>query len=54
VIGLRVCTLDDPGWFRPDADIFVRSAQPWEPVDATVPQYPDYPPGKAYPVAAGQ
>jgi hypothetical protein len=51
VVGLRVCTLDDPGWFRPDADIFVKSAQPWEPVDAAVPRYPEYPPGKSYPVA---
>jgi hypothetical protein len=49
VVGLRVCTLDDPAWFRPEADIFVRSAQPWEPVDAAVPQYPDYPQGKSYP-----
>ena len=55
VVGLRLsCTLDDPAWFRPEADIFVRSAQPWEPVDAAVPQYPDYPPGKSYPSAAGQ
>jgi hypothetical protein len=54
VVGLRVCTLDDPGWFRPEADIFVKSAQPWEPVDVAVPQYPDYPPGRSYPVAAGQ
>ena len=53
VVGLRVCTLDDPGWFRPEADIFVKSAQPWEPVDAAVPQYPGYPPGKSYPVTAG-
>ena len=52
VIGLRVCTLDDPGWFRPEADIFVRSAQPWEPLDAMVPRYSDYPPGKSYPVAS--
>jgi hypothetical protein len=52
IVGLRVCTLDEPGWFRPEADIFVRSAQPWEPVDAMVPQHPDYPPGKSYPVAS--
>jgi hypothetical protein len=54
VVGLRVCTLDDPGWFRPEADIFVKSAQPWEPVDAAVPRYPDYPPGKSYPVGGGR
>jgi len=28
VVGLRVCTLDDPGWFRPDADIFVKARNP--------------------------
>jgi hypothetical protein len=51
LIGLRVCTIDEPGWFRPDADIFVKSAQPWEPVDATVPRYPSYPPGSSCPVS---
>ena len=54
VIGLRVCTLDDPRWFRPEAGIFVKSAQPWEPVDAAVPRYPDYPPGKSYLVEDGR
>ncbi len=54
VVGLRVCTLDNPGWFRPEADIFVKSAQPWEPLDPAVPQYQHYPPGRSYPVAAGQ
>jgi hypothetical protein len=27
LVGLRVCTLDDPSWSRPEADIFMRSAQ---------------------------
>ncbi len=27
LVGLRVCTLDDPSWFRSEADIFMRSAQ---------------------------
>jgi hypothetical protein len=53
VVGVRVCTLDDPGWFRPEADIFIKSAQPWEPADPTVPRYPEYPDGRAYPVAGG-
>ena len=30
IVGLRVCTFDDPSWFRPDANIFVKSAQPWD------------------------
>ncbi|MBV9251553.1 MAG: GFA family protein [Acetobacteraceae bacterium] len=49
LVGLRVCTFDDPSWFRPEADIFVKSAQPWEHMDPAVPKYPAYPPGKSYP-----
>ena len=30
IVGIRVATFDDPSWFRPEADIFVKSAQPWE------------------------
>jgi hypothetical protein len=49
IIGLRVTTLDDPSGFRPDANIFVKSAQPWDHMDPAVPQYETYPPGHAYP-----
>ncbi|HVC50467.1 MAG TPA: GFA family protein [Stellaceae bacterium] len=49
LIGLRVTSLDDPSWFRPDANIFTKSAQPWDHMDPVVPQYPTYPPGHAYP-----
>jgi hypothetical protein len=27
LVSLRVCALDDPSWFRPEADIFIRSAK---------------------------
>jgi hypothetical protein len=46
--GLRVTTLDDPSGFRPEADIFVKSAQPWDYMDPAVPKYPAYPPGRSY------
>jgi len=26
IVGVRVCTFDDPSWFRPDANIFAKSA----------------------------
>lgn len=26
-------TLDDPGWYKPDKDIWVSSAQPWDVMD---------------------
>jgi hypothetical protein len=50
LIGLRVTTLDDPSWFRPDANIFTKSAQPWDHLDPAVPSYETYPTGQAYPV----
>ncbi len=48
LVGLRVGTLDDPSGFRVEADIFVRSAQPWDYMNPDVPKYPAYPPGKSY------
>jgi len=48
IVGVRVCTFDDPSWFRPEANIFVRSAQPWDHLDPAVPQFPVYPVGKSY------
>ena len=51
LIGLRVCTLDDPSWFKPDADIFMKSAQPWDHDQPNVPKHDTYPPGQSYPTA---
>jgi hypothetical protein len=51
LIGLRVTSLDDPSGFRPDANIFAKSAQPWDHMDPAVPRYDTYPPGQAYPTA---
>ncbi|MGH7046411.1 MAG: GFA family protein [Stellaceae bacterium] len=48
IVGLRVGSLDDPGEFRPEADIFVKSAQPWDHMDPALPKHPTYPPGRAY------
>lgn len=48
LIGLRAGTLDDPSAFRPEAHIFVRSAQPWDHLDPSLPHYETYPPGKSY------
>jgi hypothetical protein len=43
LVGLRVRTPLDPGWFKPDADIFMKSAQPWD---------HDQPPGARGPITA--
>ena len=48
IVGIRVGTLDDPSGFRAEADIFVKSAQPWDHMDPATPKYDSYPPGKSY------
>ena len=48
IVGLRVGTLDDPSEFRPEADIFVKSAQPWEHLNPALPKFDTYPPGRSY------
>jgi len=48
IVGLRVGTLDDPSGFQADADIFVRSAQPWDHLNPALPKFDTYPPGKSY------
>jgi hypothetical protein len=30
VVGIRAGSLDDPSWFRPTADVWTASAQPWD------------------------
>lgn len=48
IVGLRVGTLDDPSEFRPEANIFVKSAQPWVHMDPALPKHDTYPQGKSY------
>ena len=48
IVGVRVCTFDDPSWFRPEANIFMKSAQPWDRGDPAVPAFEIYPEKKAY------
>jgi hypothetical protein len=38
-IGVRAASLDDPSWFRPEANVWVGSAQPWDCLDATIPKF---------------
>ena len=48
IVGIRVGTLDDPSEFRAEADIFVKSAQPWDHMDPALPKYDTYPPERSY------
>ena len=50
----RLPLRDDPSWFRPEADIFVKSAQPWDYMNPDLPKYSAYPPGQAYEPVAGE
>ena len=43
-IGILAGTLDDPSWFRPQMDIFVADAQPWDQMDPAIPKFQQYPP----------
>jgi len=38
-VGIRAASLDDPSWFRPTADVWTSSAQPWDLMDSTVPKF---------------
>jgi hypothetical protein len=38
VLGIKVASLDDPSWFKPMADIWTSSAQPWELLDPSIPK----------------
>ena len=40
-------------WFLLEANIFVKSAQPWDRLDPAVPAFPTYPTGKSYSCPAG-
>jgi hypothetical protein len=39
-IGIRAGSLDDPSWFKPQAEVWTASAQPWDHLGADVPQFP--------------
>ncbi|MGH7958286.1 MAG: GFA family protein [Opitutaceae bacterium] len=45
-IGVTVASLDDPSWFRPQFEIWLSDAQPWEASDPAVPKFEKYPPPK--------
>jgi hypothetical protein len=43
-VGITAGSLDDPAWFHPTMDIFTCDAQPWDRIDANLPNYEQYPP----------
>ena len=43
IVGVVAGSLDDPSWFRPQMDIFISDAQPWDQMDPVIPKYEQYP-----------
>ena len=39
LVGIRAASLDDPSWFRAEADVWVGSAQPWDHLDLALPKF---------------
>jgi hypothetical protein len=39
-IGVRAGNLDDPSWFKPQAEVWTASAQLWDHLGADVPHFP--------------
>jgi len=44
LVGVTAGSLDDPSWFRPQMDLFVCDAPPWDLMDASLPKHDRYPP----------
>jgi hypothetical protein len=43
-LGINAGSLDDPGWFRPQMEIWTSDAQPWDHMDLKLPKFEQYPP----------
>jgi hypothetical protein len=44
IIDIMVGSLDDPSWYRPQADVYTASAQPWDHMNPDLPKFPKLPP----------
>ena len=42
VVGINAGSLDDPGWFQPQFDIFAGDAQPWDRLDPERKRFKEY------------
>jgi Uncharacterized conserved protein len=39
VVAIRAGSLDDPSWFRPQAEVWVAGAQPWVRLNPDIPHF---------------
>ena len=38
-LGVRAASLDNPSWFKAEANVWVGSAQPWDHLDPAIPTF---------------
>ncbi|MBM2805457.1 MAG: aldehyde-activating protein [Deltaproteobacteria bacterium] len=48
LLAIRAGSLDDPSRFRPERDIYVSSAQPWDFMNPALPKFAKMPPVSSY------
>lgn len=44
ITAIRTASLDDPSWFKPQAEVWTSDAHPWHLMSPTAPQFEKYPP----------
>jgi hypothetical protein len=44
IIGVLASSLDDPSWFKPQMDLFVSDAHPWDLMDPALPKHQQFMP----------
>jgi len=42
-VAIRTASLDDPSWFKPQADVWTADAHSWDQVDRALPKFEKYP-----------
>ena len=43
LVAIRTASLDDPGWFNPQVEVWTSDAQPWDQMNPALPKFEKYP-----------
>src|SRR5215472_12490653 len=43
-VAIRTASLDDPGWFNPQVDVWTSDTHPWDRMNPALPKFEKYPP----------
>jgi hypothetical protein len=44
LVAIRTASLDNPGWFNPQMEVWTSDAHPWDRLNPTLPKFDKYPP----------